>query len=101
MKITKKLIKKIEKSQKVYLVACWAKWGVREYSWTGKWFFDESGKPIPIVYYYNDHNGEYEEYQRLPIHFTTTGACADWSFYKRMAQNLADKLNELEFNKKL
>lgn len=34
MKITKKLMEKIEKSPKVYLVACWARWGVREYHWT-------------------------------------------------------------------
>lgn len=34
MKITKKLMEKIEKSPKVYLVACWARWGVSEYHWT-------------------------------------------------------------------
>lgn len=97
MKITKRLLKKIEQSPKVYLVACWAKWGIQEYRWTGEWFTSTSGLPIPIVYYYNDYNGTYEEYQKIPIIFTTTGICADWSFYKQMAQNLADKLNELEF----
>lgn len=97
MKITKKLVEKIEKSPKVYLIACWARWGVAEYHWTGKWFYGTNNTPQPIVYYYNDHNGEYEEYQQIPIAFTTTGACADWSFYKEMAKHLADKLNEDEF----
>ena len=53
--------------------------------------------PQPIVYYYNDHNGTYEEYQKIPIALTTTGICADWSFYKSMAKHLADRLNEVEF----
>lgn len=97
MKITKKLMKKIEEAPKVYLIVCWARWGIREYHWTGEWLIGTNNIPQPIVYYYNDHNGTYEEYQKIPITFTTTGICADWSFYKSMAQNLADKLNEIEF----
>lgn len=99
MKITKKLEEKISKQPKVYLIACWARWGIREYHWTGKWFIGTTGRPIPIVYYYNDHNGTYEEYQQIPITFTTTGICADWSFYKEMAQHLANKLNEIDLEK--
>ena len=100
MKITKRLMAKIEKAPKVYLIACWAHWGVREYKWTGKWSTTSGGIPVPIVYHYNDHNGEYEEYQELPIHLTTTGLCMDWSFYKNAAQALAEKMNEREFGEK-
>lgn len=97
MKITKRLEEKIAKQPKVYLVACWARWGVREYHWTGKWGTTTTGNPVPIVYHYDDHNGTYEEYVQIPIHLTTTGICADWSFYKEMAKHLADRLNEVEF----
>ena len=97
MKITKKAIEKVENAPKVYLIVCWARWGVQEYSWTGKWSIDERGIPQPIVYYYNDHNGSYEEYQLIPIFSTTTGICMDWSFYKNAAQALAEKMNEREF----
>ena len=94
MKITKRLENKIRKCPKVYLVGCWAKYGVLDFSWTGKWHINENGIPVPIVYYYNDHNGEYEEYQRIPIYNTTTGMCITWSFNKDIALRIAKDLNE-------
>ena len=97
MKVTKKLIAKMEKAPKVYLIGCWARWGVMEYKWTGKWHTTSGDVPQPIVYYYNDHNGAFEEYQELPITLTTTGVCLDWSFCKNAAQALAEKMNEREF----
>lgn len=96
MKITSKLESKIRNSPAVYLVGCWARWGIQKYHWTGKWYIDkETGIPEPIVYFYNDHNGEYEEYQKLPISRVTTGFVVDWTFYKPCAERLAEKMNEI------
>lgn len=96
MRPTKRLQKKIDKCIPVYLIACWAHYGVREYKWTGKWVnAPGSDRPCPEVWYYDDHNGEYEEYYKTPILNVTTGWIIDWSFYKRSAEKIAEALNLL------
>ena len=60
MKPTKRLKKKMEKCKSIYIVGYWARFGVQEYKRTGKWKIVD-GQPIPVVWYYNDHNGSYEE----------------------------------------
>ena len=87
-----KLEKKIQKCKSVYLIVCYAHWCVREYKWTGKWHLDAAGIPEPIVWNYNDHNGAYESYDQLPITYTTTGMCCDWSFHKSVATKIAEQL---------
>ena len=97
MKITKKLEEKVKNSPKVYLVVCWARCGVQEYHWTGKWKINkETGIPEPIVYYYDDHNGEYEEYRKVPITYTTAGFAVDWTFRRPCAERLAERMNEID-----
>lgn len=94
MKPTKKLKEKIDKCIPVYIIACWAGWGVREYKWTGKWIYAPGSKrPCPEVWYFDDHNGEFEEWYKTAIFNTTTGWIADWSFYKKSAEAMAEGLN--------
>lgn len=93
MRVTKKLEEKIQKCKSVYLVVKYASWCVREFKWTGKWEIGVSGCPYPIVWLYDDHNGRYEEYVKTNILLTTTGTCYDWTFYKKSAEYLKEKLN--------
>lgn len=92
MKPTKRLLKKIEKCPKVWLIGQWAHWGIREYRWTGKWTKGE--KPQPIVWYFTDHNGEYEQWLKVPIGDTTTGWGIAYSFHKGVAEEIAEAMEE-------
>ena len=74
MKVNKKNRAMIEQCESVYLVVRYAQWCVKEFKWTGKWnFYMGTLRRNPIVYYYNDHNGEYEEFQLIDIFDTTAG----------------------------
>ena len=97
MKPTKRLKKKIEKCPKVWLIAQWAHWGIREYYWTGKWTKDD--KPQPIVWYFTDHNGEYEEWLKVPIFYTTAGWTIAYSFFQGIAEMIAEAMEEMERKK--
>ena len=85
----------MERCKSIYAVVLYAHWGVREYKWTGKWGKNSHDKsPTPIVWHYNDHNGTYEEYQRIPIEYTTTGYIITWTFDKASAKRLVTVLND-------
>lgn len=95
MKVTKKNTEKINKCKSVYIIVLYAHWCVREYKWTGKWKYTRlSNSYEPVVYDYDDHNGEFEEYAKRPISFTTTGWIMDWTFNKYAADRFAKLLNE-------
>ena len=89
----KDIEKEMENATGVYLVVCYARWCVREYKWTGDWAV-VYGRPCPVVWDYDDHNGEYEEYARRPILITTTGRIMDWTFYRGAADKFVELLNE-------
>lgn len=80
----------VESLPKIYLIGCWARYGIRECANTLQ--VDKEG--IPLVYDYNDHNGCYEEYELVPIHRVTTGRVYAWSTSKEAAQHVADLMNE-------
>ena len=92
MKPTKRLKKKIEKCPKVWLIARWAHFGTREFYWTGKWTKDN--KPQPIVWYFTDHNGEYEQWLKVPIFDTTAGWTIAYSFFQGIAEEIAEAMEE-------
>lgn len=77
------------KRRKLYCVFLWAKYGVLEAVWTGK--FDDDGHPLTIQY--TDHNGEYEHYYIAPWYRESTGKPMAYSFNKNMAENLAKYFN--------
>ncbi len=80
----------VESLPKIYLIGCWARYGIRECANTLQ--VDKEG--IPLVYDYNDHNGCYEEYELVPIHRVTTGQVYAWSTSKKAAQYVAYLMNE-------
>lgn len=98
----RKAIKEMSKCTDVYLIVHYAHWTVVDYKWTGKWSKPNKcmERPCPIVYFYDDHNGEYEEYKKIPILNATSGNIFDWSFYKDSAIRIS-KLLEKEDSKKL
>lgn len=100
MEVNKKNTAMIEQCESVYLVVRYAHWCVREFKWTGEWnFYRETSRRNPVVYYYNDHNGGYEEYQLIDIFYTTTGEIFMWTFDKYVADKVAEMLEERDNTK--
>jgi hypothetical protein len=97
LKVNEKNCAFINSLPKIYLVALWARYGVREYPFTGKFEIDEDSKlPIPLVYDYDDHNGTHEEYVLRPITWVTTGHIVTWEYSKNVAEFLAESYNNKE-----
>ena len=92
LKNTKKTRKYLETLPKIYLVGCWARYGVREYYYTNK--NDKNG--VPLVYDYYDGNGTCDLWELIPITETTCGAKLAYSQTKETAQGIADALNSVE-----
>ena len=81
---------------KIYLIACWAKWGVIDFPFTGKFKNDKfrAHKEVPLVYQYDDHNGTDDNYYLRPITYTTTGAIDSWTLDRDEAYRIAEKKNK-------
>lgn len=93
LKYNNKNYKKVNNCPKVYLIGCWARYGVREYPFAGKFVDNEFWYKEPLVWDFDDHNGTYDEWVLRPISHTTTGNCLIYCFDGVLAQYLADKLN--------
>ena len=106
---------KLAKLPKIYLIACWAHYGVLEFPFSGKYkkVKDADGpliRYIPLVYDFDDHNGVYPEYVLRPITWTTTAAIRGWVRNEQQAKDTAEfcekrrvqaaeeKLQELKLN---
>lgn len=106
---------KLAKLPKIYLVACWAHYGVLDFPFSGKYkkVKDADGplvRYIPLVWDFDDHNGVYPEYVLRPITWTTTAAIKGWVrdeqqaketaefCEKRRVQAAEEKLQELKLN---
>lgn len=81
--------KYLESLPKLYIVGCWAKYGVREYSYTTK--NDSNGDPL--VYDYYDGNGACDEYHLMNICKVTTGRVFCWTLHRECANFIAEALN--------
>ena len=81
-----------EQMPKIYLVGCWARYGVREHYFTG-YYREIDGKSIPLVYDYFDANGTDDEWRLVPITHTTTGEIITWTQNKFRAHQIAEALN--------
>ncbi len=79
---------------KIYLVACWAKYGVRDFPFAGKYERNENGIDIPLVYDYDDHNGTCDNYYLRRINRTTTGSIVLWTQSKSIAHKVAELFNK-------
>lgn len=78
----------------IYQVGHWANFGVFMYPFSG--YYTEDGKE-PMVWFYDDHNGEREEYRLIPISATTTGTTICWTFNQITAEKLAKALQTEEY----
>ena len=89
LKNTKKNKDKLAKLPKIYLVACWAHYGVLEFPFSGR-YKKINKKPIPLVWDFDDHNGTYPEYVLRPITWTTTAAIRGWVRDEQQAKDTAE-----------
>lgn len=92
----KRTQKYLEKLPKIYVVACWARFGVREYPFTGKFVKDEyrGDTYVPLVYDYDDRNGTGDDYYLRKITNTTTGVIIMWTQNKNIAEKIAAMYNQ-------
>lgn len=89
LKNTKKNKDKLAKLPKIYLVACWARYGVLEFPFSGR-YKKINKKPVPLVWDFDDHNGTYPEYVLRPITWTTTAAIKGWVRDEQQAKDTAE-----------
>lgn len=86
---------KLAKLPKVYLIACWAHYGVLEFPFSGKYKKEKDEdspliRYIPLVWDFDDHNGTYPEYVLRPITWTTTAAIRGWVRNEQQAKDTAE-----------
>ena len=92
---TQETKKYLDSLPKIYLVACWAKYCVMEFPFTGESGYDKfrAKKYVPIVYQYDDHNGTDDSYYLRLITETTTGAINGWTLDRDEAYRRAEVKN--------
>lgn len=83
----------LESLPRVYIAACWAGWGVRDFPFSGK--YADKEKTNPLVWDHRDFNGAADEWHLIPINQTTTGMIAGWSFNEAMLKDYA-RLKNIE-----
>jgi hypothetical protein len=88
LKNTRKTQKYLDSCKKIYTVFLWARFGIREVAWSGKF---EDGEPL--VYEYYDANGERDEYRLMPVSKISSGGFVGWYLTKEVAEWLCNKLN--------
>ena len=88
-KDTKRTKKYLESLPFIYVVGRWAKFGVREYRFSGK--SDEYG--VPLVWMYNDDNGTNSYWMLVSVYGTTTGDIWCWTDSVHLAHLIVDSLN--------
>lgn len=90
LKNTPKTKTYLDSLPKIYCVFLWAKWGIMELPWSGK--YDKYG--MPLVYVYYDANGCCDEYHLMPARLVSSGGFWDWYESKDNAEFVREKLNE-------
>ena len=80
---------KLAKLPKIYLVACWARYGVLEFPFSGR-YKKINKKAVPLVWDFDDHNGTYPEYVLRPITWTTTAVIRGWVRDEQQAKDTAE-----------
>ncbi len=90
LKNTTKTKTYLDSLPKIYGLFLWAKWGVLELPWTGK--YNKDG--IPLVYIYRDDNGTCDEYRLGPIHHASSGGLWNWYTSKEQAKFIQEQLDK-------
>ena len=97
LKNTAKTKAYLDSLPKIYMVGCWAKYGVRDYPFTGKYEQDKYNDNIsvPLVYDYDDWNGTtWGNYYLRKLTSVTTGSIIMWTQNKAVADKVAELLNK-------
>ena len=87
--LKQKILKyKYKKAKNIYIVGCWAQWGILPAKYSGK--IDKNGNPLTIQF--NDHNGFEEEYYVAPWYQETTGTVIGYFFNREQANALVERI---------
>ena len=92
LKNTPKTKRYLDSLPKIYGIFLWAKWGILELPWSGK--YTKGDVAVPLVYNYCDGNGTCDEYHLIPITHCSSGAFWDWYELKNNAKEVQTLLNE-------
>jgi hypothetical protein len=92
LKNTPKTKAYLESLPKVYGIFLWAKWGILELPWSGKYIKGDIA--VPLVYNYYDANGTCDEYHLVPITSCSSGGFWNWFEDSEAAKEVQEKLNE-------
>ena len=92
LKNTPKTKTYLDSLPKVYGIFLWAKWGILELPWSGK--YTKGDIAVPLVYNYYDANGTQDEYHLVPITSCSSGAFWNWYENKENAKQAQKKLND-------
>ena len=87
---TSKTREYLESLPKIYMIARWAGYGVREFPFAGKC----TENATPFVWDYDDCNGTCDCYFLRKLTDTTTGWIYAWTTSKSRAEEIAAALNE-------
>ena len=82
--------KYLDSLTKIYGLFHWAKWGILELPWTGK-YNKETG--LPLVYIYYDGNGTCDEFHLSTIDKASSGSFWNWYSTKENAAFMQEVLN--------
>ena len=93
LKNTAKTRAYLDSLPKIYMVGQWAKYGVREYYFTGK-YEEWEGISVPLVYHYDDYNGTCDNYFLRRLDRTTSGGVVMWTQNKKLADKIAEMFNK-------
>ena len=90
-KSTPQTKKYLDSLPKIYGIFLWAKWGMLELPWTGK-YDKKTGEPLVYIYY--DANGMCDEYHLAPISRASSGALHSWYKDPNTAHDIQLELND-------
>lgn len=87
--IKQKILKyKYKKAKNIYIIGCWAHWGILTAKYSGQ--MDKDGNPLTI--HFTDHNGLKEEYYIAPWYTETTGIVIGYSFNEKQAKSIVERI---------
>lgn len=97
LKNTAKTKSYLESLPKIYALFLWAKFGILELPWTGK--YNNDG--MPLVYIYCDGNGMYDEFYLDTVNNASSGGFYNWYTNKEYALFMQERLNNRHDHKLL
>jgi hypothetical protein len=97
----KRYNREIKKAPSIYLIVHYARWCIVECKLAGfkRNIFGRPKSPlIPLIYKYNDHNGERETFLVCPYSLATSGGIHSWHYDIQEAEFMLTALRLKEDN---